>query len=663
MLLNKLNSKLRAKFSFIACSLITFTLLAFSNASIAVPIVELKVLVISTGTAEQDQGLDLIDDMLDEIGVPYDVLDASKTDLTQATLVTNNKGNYNGIILTDSFLYYTGTGNYKNSAMSLEEWKILHTYERDYGVRESVLSGFPASGAYFKINYDLDYGMDATTMEAGYSFNGAWQLPKGDKEIFEYVNRTSNLPITDYTLAVHPSNAPDGPVVTPLLVDSASGKALVSKLVYSDGREVLLSTITNAWYLMYSQVLNYEFLNFATQGVFLGSRKIYLAAHVDDLFISDEIWDPKKNTTDANKTYRTTRNDIKNLVVAKERFAARYPNLADFKLDMVFNGGGAEKGRDPLTNSVIAKKNNFRFINHTLTHRDMYKSSGATYDIAYDEIYDNLVVWQELGLPDYATASKVLVTGNHSGLEDTESSNTTSSFFIHYPEGTNYDLMSAMDDLGIRYMASDASRPNQNVEAYVPNTNILLLPRYPTSVFYNVTKPAELTDEYNYIFHERYLEMNQNPCYIAGAICTPRTYEEILAAEADTAVRHMLTFRPWPHYFHASNLRDYGNGATLQYDWLYAIAEQLEALIDLPVINMDYYSIGVMTEQKLAAKKANVRGLWNRDLNTITIRADKPVTTSITGAVGGDIYGGQKILKTAIGTFNQVIDVDRALDK
>ena len=64
MLLNKYSSKSRVKLSFIACSLMAISLLAFSNVSVAVPIVELKVLVISTGTAEQDQGLDLIDDML-----------------------------------------------------------------------------------------------------------------------------------------------------------------------------------------------------------------------------------------------------------------------------------------------------------------------------------------------------------------------------------------------------------------------------------------------------------------------------------------------------------------------------------------------------------------------------------------------------------------------
>ena len=155
---------------------IMFLLYLFAASASATPIVQLKLLVITTGSAEQDQGLDLIDDMLDEMGVPYDVLDATQTTLTTDLLVTNSQGNYNGIILTDSSLYNWGTGSVNGSAFTLAEWKILHAYERDYQVRESVLSGYPMSGEYFRVTYDLDYGMDMTSMSAGFAFTGVWQL-------------------------------------------------------------------------------------------------------------------------------------------------------------------------------------------------------------------------------------------------------------------------------------------------------------------------------------------------------------------------------------------------------------------------------------------------------------------------------------------------------
>lgn len=813
--------------------------LAFS-APVFANTVDLKVLVISTGTAQEDQGLDLIDDMLDQIGTPYDVFDATKNELTADVLSQGDHGNYNGIILTDSFLYYTGAGNYLNSALSLQEWQTLHAYERDFKVREAVISGHPVSGDYYKINYDLDYGMDATTIEAGSSYSAVWNAPAGQSEVFEYVNTANPLPITDYARAAHPMNTGSGPAVTPLLTDAATGKAFVSEISYEDGRKVLLSTITNAWYLVHSQILNYEFLNYATQGVFIGARKVYLEAHVDDLFLADELWDPDTNTT-TEEAYRNTGADIDNLVLARSAFDLRYPKLAGFKLDMVFNGGGAAKPapadsvltatddtylnsrrstssygssslvnvveswrtkrrglikfsmpadianlaasatlnlttrqtwssyfwrgqgkiclaseewnesanwvnrisgtawasrggsydaancvsytdnygnitaditslvnrwqsgaqqnfglllvgtngnttqiysseastsrrpkltikwlgeQDDLTDAVVQHKDQFRFINHTLTHTDMYKSAGATYDIAKYEIGENLNVWQRLGLPGYNPAYQTLVTGNHSGLEDSLTSYDGNPTILQtYPEGHNPELMKAAGDLGVKYLASDSSRVNQDVEALVPGTNILLLPRYPTSVFYNVINAAQLTDEYNYIFYQRHVDAGQDPCSIAGAICSPRTYEEILQAEADTTLRHMLTYRPWPHYFHASNLADYGSGSTLQYDWLNAVADRYSSLMDLPVINMAYYDIGVMTEERLGAKAANVRGYWDRTANTIVLTADSNAVARVTGAGNGELYGGQRILKTSVGSANTVLNVDQALNQ
>ncbi|MBV1872899.1 MAG: hypothetical protein KUG83_10165, partial [Gammaproteobacteria bacterium] len=242
-------------------------LISLSSATgFAASTVDLRVLVISTGPADRDQGLDLIDDLLDEVGVAYDVLDSSSHDLTPEFLSNGEHGFYNGIIITDAILYYTGSGNTNNSGFTLAEWQILHAYERDFGVRESVISGFPASGAYFRNTYDLDYGMNLDTRTTGNSFVGVWQSPAGGTEIFEYVNTSNSVPINDFTIAASPSGDIDGPVVEPLLTDESTGQALVSRLTYADGREVLYSGITNAWYLIYSQVLNYEFLNFATKG-------------------------------------------------------------------------------------------------------------------------------------------------------------------------------------------------------------------------------------------------------------------------------------------------------------------------------------------------------------------------------------------------------------
>lgn len=762
--------------------------------------------------------IDLIDDMLDEVGVAYEVLDASRQMLTPEFLSDGYHGKFNGVILTDSMLYYTGPGNELNSAFSLAEWQTLHQYERDFGVRESVLSGYPASGPYFKVVYDLDYGMDLNTLVTGKSFQGRWQPPAGNTELFEYVNTANTLPVNDYAVAVEPLAPSVDPVVQPLLRDGTSNRTLVSRLIYADGREVLYSGITNAWYLVHSQVLNYEFLNFATRGLFLGSRKVYLAAHVDDLFLADDLWDPVANETTEELLYRNTSHDIDNLVLSQKALLKQYKTLPQFKLDMVFNGGGAvavpahsrqysplkdaelskdkkkaKKGRDdkarigshkrnesqyvvkfildepyqvsankallklsgpkkdstrasvcrisegpwvekevswddrlkktkwsgkngavydpsscvayvqkdgqgqaditpivnvwlsgaqpnrgvvivggdevevytrehksadarpqlwvdypetttdPLTAAVMQHQFEFRFISHTLSHMDMYQSAGTTYEQAFTEIAQNLNVWSTLNLPELAQNRAVLVTGNHSGLDDTMGTELDPSDDLPYPQGRNQAFIRAAMDVGVRYLASDSSRLNQDREEYVPGTGnqMILLPRYPTSVFYNTTSPYEMEDEYNYIFFERHVEEGVDPCAIPGAICQPRSYQQILDAEADTTLRHMLTYRAWPHYFHISNLRDYGNGKTLQFDWLHAVMTRYESLLRLPVVNAPYYEIGERTRRRIEARGAHVDAVFDSMTNQVTLSANRPVLIEATGLSKGQSYGGQ----------------------
>ena len=134
--------------------------------------------------------------------MPYDVLDASSAPLTAETLSPGGcsaatagcVGNYNGVILT-------------NADMALEltpaEWEILHQYEKDFRVRESVLSGWPAQywdpdppwGIY------LDYGV---TVTAGGTFPDAqWTGSAGGPTVFEYVNTANPLPVTDWAFVNH----------------------------------------------------------------------------------------------------------------------------------------------------------------------------------------------------------------------------------------------------------------------------------------------------------------------------------------------------------------------------------------------------------------------------------------------------------------------------
>ncbi len=678
--------------------------------------VKLRLLVITTGDETQDLGLAYIRPVLDEMQVPYDLLNASTQDLTASTLASLGGnacsveevgcvGNYNGIIVTNSELVPNFTPS---------EWDMLHEYQKNFQVRQTVLSGWPAIafdpnppfGVY------LDYGLAFSS--AGIAYDGQWTVPAADsKVIFEYVNQANSLPITDFTFAAIPRNDGTGlrdgtvPNVVPLL-KTQNDEALVSVIRYmmpnetAPVREVMFSTITHAPFLLHSQVLAYEFVNWVTQGVFVGGRRVHMTAHLDDLFLANDLWDPELKATNPLHTYRLNSDDINNAVSKQAAFRAAHPTAGNtFQLDFPFNGAGAvvdptAKQRNLVANmsedlvaAVVANKSQFRYINHTFSHADMdtppipadapcdYPTL-TTVNAIKAEIGKNRKVWRLLDLPERGPNNRVLLTGNHSGLKDRKCTDIPELHLgmsnvqdddVPFEAGANPLFLQAAAQKNVRYIASDASQLNQNVEQYITgvddgsSSDRMMLPRYPTNIFVNVIDPDQLVDEYNHIFHDRFILAGENPCIIPGAICTPRDYSQILVAEANIALRHMLSFKKWPHFFHQSNLHKYNaDGNTLQFDWLKAVYTEYENLFTLPVKNYPYYLIGDKTKYSLDAKTATIDATWDRTTNRVTLSANKLVRRLlVTGLARGELYGGQRIREINVNTNPKRIRVDQAL--
>ena len=623
----------------------------------------------------------------------------------------------------------------------------MHAYETNFHVREAVLSGWPGYYGYYKDTADpsannvyLDYGLITTTTPS-VPYDASWTIPTptvnpttNSKTVFEYVNTANPLPITDWAFTTIRRDDNTGPrdltipsvtmlLQTPITTTTGTtgttetkGGALVSVIQYKNSqqavtREVLLSTISNTWFLTHSQVLSYEFINWVTQGVFVGGRFVYMTNHLDDLFLENELWDVSANKTNPLLTYRLNSADISNAVSKQKAFRASHPTAGTaFKLDFAFNGAGAvvdplattlvANKADDLVAAVIANKSEFRFINHTFTHADMDKvpvpanpncdyPTLATTALIQAEITKNRTVWTQLALPEQSANNRVLVTGNHSGLKDRKCTDypelhpemaNVQSDDVPFVTGANPLFVTAAANAGVDYIASDTSQLNQDIEQFftvsknkvvltTSNTARTMSPRFPTSVFYNVTKPDDLVDEYNYIFHDRFTD----PCKVAGAICTTRNYPAILEAEATAAVRHMLSFKKYPHFFHQGNVAKYDtngdgivnnldDGSTLQFDWLNSVFTAYEKLFKLPVKNDPYYLIGDKTKDSLTAKSATIKAVWNRDTNLVTVSANKTVPNLlVTGIQGPDIYGGQSIRQISVTTTPKTFTVNQLL--
>lgn len=807
--------------------------------------VDLRVLVVAVGDRVNDPGLELMARTLDQVGVPYDVLDSSTTELTDAALATGDRGHYNGVILTQADLFTAG-----GSGFTLEEWQRLHQYERDFQVREAVVAGFPATDP----SRDLDYGMGIVGAQP--TTNGRWVAPAGTGGMFEYVNTANTLDIAEYSFWGQPRGGA-GPQVTPLLVDDvAPSNVLVSQLDYPDGRQVLLSTVGNAWFRLHSNVLAYQFLDFATKGVFLGGRYVSLSTHTDDMFLADDLWDPVANRTDPTRSYRMTPADLDNTVAAQAAFRANHPLAATWQVQFPFNGSGARgwtpqprtnrpiaedamlvrasstnyggstsltvtstasserrlvlragdvsapagSGRvdrvavrltvtgggalpvdicpltqawsegggrgglldivnvswrnrsgltawqtaggthnqaacvrrqitgtgvnelditpiwqlwaggqanrgvlikpagtgtftvasaengtaanrptlaidtsaapEPLTARAMATGSNFGWINHTYAALQMdrlcpdpdepqpVECPVTDYTTAYNDIAQNRVSWQALGLPGYDAGLGYLLSDSHAGLHDRRGTEEDPSDDVPYPDGANHNFLQAAEDLGVRFVASDSSRPNQDREQRIAGHDMVMLPRYPTNIFVNATTPEENVDEYNWLYHERYLAQGQNPCTIPGAICTPRTYQQMLDAEAEIAVGHMLSGRAWPHYFHQSNLRNYGGGRSLQMDWMEAVMTRYERYFRLPVRTPTAPELGPDALDRIVVRESNVRGWLDIDTGEVTLVADGEARPLVTGIAGGERYGGESIAKVTVGVTPQTFTLD-----
>jgi hypothetical protein len=183
-------------------------------------------------------------------------------------------------------------------------------------------------------------------------------------------------------------------------------------------------------------------------------------------------------------------------------------------------------------------------------------------------------------------------------------------------------------------------------------------PRYPTNVYYNVSKQAQQLDEYNWIY---VLPANGGGCVPIAGVTTCRTttasWADYVNSENTIMFRHVMGNDPRPHYMHQSNLADY-NAALPETDpgqggVLYAVVDPLLTRYDAyiergstPLVQLTSTQVSqTMTRAdtwaaKLAAGKVTA---WLQDGQLHVKNADAAAAdVPLTGTTVGDFYGGQK---------------------
>lgn len=625
--------------------------------------VDMKVLVIAADGNETD--FPYITSYLQQLGIPYDTLLATTTPLTAATLSDGTKGFYQGIILvTGSLVYYDPNTNSWPSAFTTDEWNILELYERTYGVRQVTSYTAPYAGAVpdnlpgAPANYGLNLVAQADTTTQAMTAS----LTPAGQQIYSDLNPSN--PVTFKNAWIYlacPSSVTSGTAVgsacssstqiaattptTPLL-QTAEGYAIASIHQYADGRQNLAITVANNPFLIHSLLLSYGTVNWLTNGMYLGERRITIDPQVDDLFIDSDMWSTALMTdtgffpegSPQHITYRTTGDDFLSLIAWQNSMRTTYPLASALTLEWSFNGEGASGiyPSDTLTPAVQANTNAFNYVNHTYTHANLDQATAVT---VTNELKQN---------NRFATSNSSWFQPSHyfkNSLVQPDISGLYNAVFLN----TAYNW-------GIRYLISDTSRPGWNNPT--PNAGfystlqpgMLIIPRRPTNLFYNLRTPDEWVSEYNCYYDKNYT----GPDPYGTCANSPwkywdqsLTYAEILDKESDLWLQYLLKWDWDPLMFHQANTATYDGVHSLIGDLITATLAKYSAVYKVPLVSQMERELGIRMARRMAYDASGVKATLTPCSNrsrTLTISTVNPARIPVTGLLIGSVresYAGQ----------------------
>ncbi|MFI2719449.1 hypothetical protein ACH5AI_24395 [Streptomyces collinus] len=620
------------------------------------PRVDLRVLVVSDGGPSTDA----IAAELAAAGTPYTRIDLTQSGRTVIdagfladTVDGRPRAKFQAVVLPNDNPFPAGSA----------EMAALTAYEQTYDIPQvdAYTYARPEAGLQYPVHGGYSGSIDGKRAEV---------TAAGRSGPFGYLDGA--VPFEDNDPAVGESYAylskpVAGADFTPYVQATIPGQSAKGTLVGEyrhDGRRELVVTFVYNQYQQQFRLLARGIVEWMTGGVHLGASRNYFSVHVDDVFAADDRWNSTLNCTpgDVDCTDPNATPDPIRMTAADVDHAVDWQNDKDFTLDFAYNGAGSadhredNNGADALADRLIARRGEFRWINHTYSHpflgcvqdttvvpwKCATDADGSTRWMSRNDISDEIAinrVWGErAGLP---LVNDELVTGEHSGMK----------VLPQQPED-NPNLALALGDNDIGWLGSDNSRePAQRRVG--PATTV---PRYPMNVFYNAGRAAEQVDEYNWIYTSRAQGgsgiCEDNP---ATTTCLPAPLDtatgyadHIVPLETRIALGHVLANDPKPHFIHQSNLAE----DRIAYPVLNGVLDGYEALFteDTPVVNPRMRDIGTELRRRADWQAALRAGevTAHRIGDTVTVDAPDglavpatlPKGAKLAGAAFGEAYAG-----------------------
>ncbi len=562
---------------------------------------------------------------LDRIGVPYRSLIAATQDLT-ASMLTDNVAtcHFSSVIVATSGLGYQDPATKLwGSAFTPAEWQMLADFEAECSARELTWYGWP--GAEFGL-------APASSFDANTAVDG--RLTTSGHHLFDHVRIDARVPIRH---AYGQRAVVAEPATTVSLIEAMDGGVLVALHTAPDGREALVQMFDSNPYLTHALLLEYDLIRWLTRGLFVGQKRAYLSAQIDDLFIADDLWVVGRGDTGTVQR-RIDGDDLRAFVAWQSARIARLPAGSTFRTTLAFNGIGTLTDRYPDTTLVSAVTGSagkqVLWISHTWDHENM---DAMTPSSALVEVTRNCTLGHSLRLRGLDCSE--LVTPDMSGL-------------------TNPAAVAGMLAAGVTNVVSDTSHtpanypnsPGDNPSFNVGRRNLIdprlyQVPRHPTSIFYNTTDPHNETDEYNSLYRSYYGR--------------DLTYREVLDKDSALGLMYLLQGDIDPLMFHQPNLSRFtdGNGNTrsLYADWIDVVLDKLTALSDVPVLTLPQAAIARAMRARDAFDRCGVTAtkVETATGTTLELRSTGACTVPVTGlaapTVGRvELYAGQPTTSIAM---------------
>jgi hypothetical protein len=565
--------------------------------------VNMKLLVVDGNTSENSYVA--LTTFLGQIGVPYDVVvlstltpDVSGNLLDSLALTdpTTGHGNYQGILLTNSTF---------GGLLSTSDWATLDNYCTKFSVRMVSYYTSPAArwglvAADSGANYLSANPLEATLTSAGAS-------------VFSYLNSANPIPIA--------GNAVSGIFAYQATPTAATGETTTSLLnvgsntvgvthTTATGEQMLALTFDNYPTLLHSLAFNYGVINWLTNGVFLGSRQIYLSNQIDDFLMGDRLYAPTLPDCPNDSTCPTMYVESGDLQALENwessvRLSTQFP---DFHSTFAYVGIGSTwyPSGDPLFAAISSLAPKFGWVSHTWDHPnlDCYTTTNgvcnpATLAQSLSELQQNIAVAPALGITIDPTG---MVSPFNSGL-------------------SNPNFLAAAVQVGIQSIVYPGAGPTFNT-GYIDsvNTAILEMPRLYTNLFDDVESPqtgvyGSWPDEYN----AQYGPSGTTPTFSQN-----QTYSQILDNESDNVLLlDLLSNQTYLLGFHISDMWAYDGTHSLYSDLMDATITKYKAIFNLPVATVSMQDMRPLRQNRASYNSSGVTG-GTPSTGTVTLSAPAP---------------------------------------